>query len=228
MSVVNSVVSTLFVVVFLSITLALNETVYSNTDLSKSLDLSANATVNCIYGYGNNDLQTLAKAPFGESDEIAREALYGSFSARGASVAVYLLGVVALALGLLRQRTVSLLKKVEIEIFNLVVTGVVLASSLLVANIVLALTDQSYVPSGVLKVGALENLRNLDVCGDADSVVQRSEKLQAALVFGLVTLFSIAYMVRELHLYNDELDKEDKEKKVISNPLADVEVGDKE
>jgi len=207
MSVVNSIVSTLFVVVFLSITLALNETVYSNTDLSTRL-YDDGATANCIYGAHD---RTLVKAPFGESDEIAREALYGTFSARGSAVGVYLLGVIALVLGLARKRKVSLLKKVEIEIFNLVVSGAVLASSLLVVNTVLALTDQSYVPSGSLKVGALEDLRNLSNCGDADTVVQRSEKLQAALVFGLVTLFSIGYMARELHIYNDEKDKKDKE-----------------
>jgi len=219
MSVVNSIVSTLFVIVFLSITLVLNETVYSNSDLSKRL-LDDGATANCVYGAHD---RVLARAPFGESDEIAREALYGSFSARGAAVAVYILGVIALVLGLKRWRTISLIKNTIIEIFNLVVTGAVLAASLLVVNDVLALTDQSYVPSGSLKVGALEDLRNLDACGDADSVVQRSEKLQAALVFGLVTLLSIGSMARELHLYNDELDKEDKQNKKITDVEDGVE-----
>jgi len=211
-SVVDSIIATLFVLVFLSISLGLNETVYSETDLTKRL--SGNEA-NCVY----NGL-TLGKAAFGESDEIAREQLYGTFSARGAAISVYVLGAVALILGLVRKQVLELWNDFTVEIFNLVVTGAVLASSLLVIMTSLALTDQSYVPSAFVAddVRVLDNCKNAD--GDViDNVVQRTERLQASLVFAIVTLFSIGYMARELNSYNKRKDKEEKEKSDEGKPL---------
>lgn len=218
MPLVNTIISTLFVLVFLSISLGLNETVYSSTDLSKLLDHGSAAKVNCVY---NSDLRTLALGPFGESDEIARETLYGTFSARGAAIAVYVLGAVALILGLIRKTKVTILDSLKVEVFNIVVSFAVLASTLLVILTSLALTDQSYVPSAFVA----DDVRVLDACKDADdkvldNVVQRSERLQTSLVFGIITLFSIGYMAREINAYNAELDKADaaKGKKYEATP----------
>ena len=207
MPLVNTIISTLFVLVFLSISLGLNETVYSSTDLSKLLDHTGSATVNCVY---NSDLRTLALGPFGESDEIAREALYGTFSARGAAISVYVLGAVALLLGLLQKTSIEPVQKFKVELFNIVASFAGLAAALLVILTSLALTDQSYVPSARVA----DNVRVLDTCKDADdkildNVVQRSERLQASVVFGIITLLSIGYMAREIHAYQDELKKDE-------------------
>lgn len=207
MPLVNTIISTLFVLVFLSISLGLNETVYSSTDLSKLLDHGSTAKVNCVYDYSG--LRTLALAPFGESDEIARETLYGTFSARGAAISVYVLGAVALLLGLLEKTNIELWNNFKVELFNIVVSFAALASTLLVILTSLALTDQSYVPSAFVK----DKVRLLDTCKDVDgkildNVVQRSERLQASVVFGIITLFSIGYMAREIHAYQDELKKD--------------------
>jgi len=203
MPLVNTIISTLFVLVFLSISLGLNETVYSSTDLSKPLDQTAQ--VNCVYDSG---LRTLALGPFGESDEIAREILYGTFSARGAAISVYVLGAVALLLGLLEKTNIELWNNFKVELFNIVVSFAALASTLLVILTSLALTDQPYVPSAFVK----DKVRLLDNCTVGgkilDNVVQRSERLQASVVFGIITLLSIGYMAREIHAYQDELKKD--------------------
>ena len=205
MPLVNTIISTLFVLVFLSISLGLNETVYSSTDLSKLLDHTGGATVNCVY---NSDLRTLALGPFSESDEMAREALYGTFSARGAAISVYVLGAVALLLGLLQKTSIEPVQKFKVELFNIVASFAGLAAALLVILTSLALTDQSYVPSAFVA----DNVRVLDTCkvGDKilDNVVQRSERLQTSMVFGIITLLSIGYMAREIHAYQDELEKD--------------------
>jgi len=205
MPLVNTIISTLFVLVFLSISLGLNETVYSSTDLSKLLNHTG--AVNCVY---DSDLRTLELGPFGESDEIAREVLYGTFSARGAAISVYVLGAVALLLGLLQKTSIEPVQKFKVELFNIVASFAGLAAALLVILTSLALTDQSYVPSAFVA----DNVRVLDTCKDADdkildNVVQRSERLQASVVFGIITLLSIGYMAREIHAYQDELKKDE-------------------
>ena len=162
MPLVNTIISTLFVLVFLSISLGLNETVYSSTDLSKLLNHTG--AVNCVY---DSDLRTLELGPFGESDEIAREVLYGTFSARGAAISVYVLGAVALLLGLLQKTSIEPVQKFKVELFNIVASFAGLAAALLVILTSLALTDQSYVPSAFVA----DNVRVLDTCKDADDKI---------------------------------------------------------
>ena len=139
---------------------------------------------------------------------MAREALYGTFSARGAAISVYVLGAVALLLGLLQKTSIEPVQKFKVELFNIVASFAGLAAALLVILTSLALTDQSYVPSAFVA----DNVRVLDTCkvGDKilDNVVQRSERLQTSMVFGIITLLSIGYMAREIHAYQDELEKD--------------------
>lgn len=191
----DSIVSTLFVILFWALSLGLNETTYEGTDLSKRLPAG---NVQCAFLDGSSAMK---RTNYTYEDETAREGLYGAFSARGASIAVIVLGVLALVLGLLKYSKLSLCG-FHLELFNYVVTGALLSATVGVFQTHGALLYQGLIPSA----NVADDILSLNDCKDADEMVipnalDRANKLRASLIFGLLTVLSIMYMARELREY---------------------------
>ena len=204
----DSIVSTLFVILFWALSLGLNETTYEGTDLSKRLPTGTD--VQCAFPADMTS--AMEKSSYTSGDEAAREGLYGAFSARGASIAVIVLGVLALVLGLLKYSKLSLCG-FHLELFNYVVTGALLSATVGVFQTHGALLHQGLIPSA----NVADDILSLDGCKDADDKVipnalGRANKLRASLIFGLLTVLSIMYMARELREYMAPAKKEEKEK----------------
>lgn len=200
----DAIVSTLFVILFWALSLGLNESTYVDTDLSKRLP--AGNDVQCAFV---NDFKAMEKSSYTSSDEAAREMLYGSFSARGASIAVIVLGVLALVLGVAKAGELKLCAGINLEIFNFVVSGAFLASILVVVETNNALLHQGNIPSA----NVADDILSLDGCKDDGEVIpnvlDRANKLRASLVFGLLATISIVYMARELREYMAPAKKKD-------------------
>tara|TARA_B110000977_G_scaffold140779_1_gene178706 strand:+ start:3527 stop:4249 length:723 start_codon:yes stop_codon:yes gene_type:complete len=213
----DSIVSTLFVILFWALSLGLNETTYEGTDLSKRLPTG---NVQCAFVNPSSAMETTSYDP---RDEGARELLYGTFSARGASIAVIVLGVLALVLGLLKYSKLSLCG-FHLELFNYVVTGALLSATVGVFQTHGALLHQHTIPSANVADGIL----SLDACKDAEhevipNVLDRATRLRASLIFGLLTVLSIMYMARELREYMTPAKNNDQEPdavKLISREVA--------
>lgn len=208
----DSIVSTLFVILFWALSLGLNESSYEASDLSKHLP-AGNAQ--CAFV---DPAKAMEKAPYTANDEAARENLYGSFSARGASIAVIVLGVLALVLGLFKYSKLSLCG-FHLEIFNYVVTGALLSAAVGVIQTNSALLHQGIIPSA----NVADDILSLDGCKDADDKVMpnaldRANRLRASLIFGLLTLLSIMYMARELREYMapPKKDKEEEDQALLA------------
>ena len=199
----------LFVIVFWALSLGLNESAYESSDLSKRLP--AGNDVQCAFGGVASAMQKSSYSPL---DEAAREDLYGTFSARGASIAVIVLGVLALILGLLKYSKLALCG-FHLELFNYVVSGALLSATVGVIQTNGALLHQGIIPSA----NVADDVLSLDGCKDADdevipNVLDRANRLRASLVFGLLTVLSIMYMARELREYMAPAKKEEKKGEV--------------
>lgn len=211
----DAIVSTLFVILFWALSLGLNESTYVDTDLSKRLP--AGNDVQCAFV---NDFKAMEKSSYTSSDEAAREMLYGSFSARGASIAVIVLGVLALVLGVAKAGELKLCAGINLEIFNFVVSGAFLASILVVVETNNALLHQGNIPSA----NVADDILSIDKCKDSSdeiipNALDRANRLRASLVFGLLATISIVYMARELREYMAPAKKkEDGEKQPLINP----------
>jgi hypothetical protein len=191
------IISTFFVLLFAIGSLILNETIYTNNDPQLFI---AGTPGNCEFALSGTNVgaPTLNATDFDNSDDTAREMLYGVYAARGSAIATIGLGVVALIVGYKKWDTINVGAKLHIEVLNLVVSGALLATTVFVLTTFGSLLHQGPIPSGVEF--------DMDPCKDADhhlseNVVDRVVKLRISVLLGLATLFSILFMGRELREY---------------------------
>ena len=198
-------VSTFLVLLFAGITFVLNESIYVNNDPAI---LIAGTAGDCKYhSLNEHNHAVFTPADFNGADDATREMLYSwTFSARGSSIAVVALGVVALILGLTKQHSVYKYKDGDekrefvFQWLTLAVAGAVLAAILVTLTTLISLSYQGAIPSGV------DIDRKLcETGGDmGENIPDRLLKLRISLVLSLFTLPCIMYMARELHDYQKE------------------------
>ena len=103
----QTIVAFFVVLVFILATLFLNEAVYSERDLNVRLDVHSYSNISmapadCRFTRATNVGETsLGKDNFSVEDDIARELLYGGFSARGATISGIILSVFAFILSVI-------------------------------------------------------------------------------------------------------------------------------
>ena len=193
------IISTFFVLLFAIGSLILNETIYTNNDPQLFI---AGTPGNCEFALSGTNVgaPTLNATDFDNSDDTAREMLYGVYAARGSAIATIGLGVVALILGYKKWDSIHVGAKLHIEVLNLVVSGALLATTVFVLTTFGSLVHQGPIPSGV---GF-----DMTPCKDTDNVVDRVVKLRISVLLGCATLFSILFMGRELQEYTKPKPKE--------------------
>jgi len=217
----QTIVAFFVVLVFILATLFLNEAVYSERDLNVRLDVHSYSNISmapadCRFTRATNVGETsLGKDNFSVEDDIARELLYGGFSARGATISGIILSVFAFILsvigvGLDLDMTASKYPSgawihagdtktfVAGILIRLLVVGAILSMLLASLCSLAALVQQGYVPSGGLDMGQEDfNPRKLpDECSSLDdNVIHRSDNLKGSLFTSTVSIFAIGFMV---------------------------------
>jgi len=217
----QTIVAYFVVLVFLLTTLFLNEAVYSNNDLNVRLDVHtysniSNAPADCRFTRATNVGETsLGKDNFSVEDDIARELLYGVFSARGATISAIVLSVftfILTVIGVGLDMDMSAAKYsagawihagdtksyVAGILFRLLTVGIKLSMVLTSLFVLGALVQQGYVPSGGLDMGQQDfNPRKLpDECSSLDDdVIRRSDNLKGSLFTSVASIFSMCLMV---------------------------------
>ena len=217
----QTIVASIVTLVFILATLFLNEAVYSDRDLNVRLDVNtysniSEAPADCRFTRATNIRETsLGKDNFSVEDDIARELLYGVFSARGATISAIILSVFAFILSVIGigldldmdaakypsgawihvGDTKSFVGGV---LFRLLVVGSLLSMFLAALCSLGALVQQGYVPSAGLDMGQEDfNPRKLpDDCTDLDdNVIRRSDNLKGSLFTSTASIVAIGFMV---------------------------------
>ena len=228
MAYTQTLAATLVLLIFILITLVLNEGVYSNTDVNVRLDWDSytNKTLapqeqDCTWSRGELSIER-----FTTGDDAAREFLYGGFSARGGTISAIVLGIGAFVIAIVvgdidtemeakyeegswfhRGNTKAFVTGV---IFRLLVVGTALSMTISSVCTLGALLYQGYVPSAGLDFGVEDaNPRELPkACSDLDdNVVHRSDSLKASLFFSIASVFFVSVMSYYVH-YDKKASKE--------------------
>lgn len=221
MAYTQTLVATLAVVVFLMVTLALNEGVYLDSDLNTRLDVNTysnleDAPKDCRFTSAtNSSTTTYGLDKYSVEDDIAREFLYGGFSARASVISAVVLSIGAFVIAIVapdldfdqeaaKYKGGSWFHEGDTKtfvagvLFRLMVVGAILSMSVATLCSFGALNQQGYVPSAGLDMGEEDsNPRELpDECDgdDIGSVVHRSDSLKASTFFAALSVFSIAFM----------------------------------
>ena len=210
----QTLVASLFLFVSILISLGFNEGVYSSVDLNTRLNAATYSNVSlapkdCRYGMNNWILGN-----FTENDDIAREFLYGGFSARGSAISSIVLVLGALILSLVcndldfdmsaaRYINGSWIHEgntktfVSGVLYQLMMTGSVLSVMVMSACILVSFSKQGYVPSLGIDFGVEDNepRKVPELCSAVDdNVVHRSDSLKVSLFFSLGSLLSIYFV----------------------------------
>ena len=228
MAYTQTLAATLVLLIFILITLVLNEGVYSNTDVNVRLDWDsytnkplAPQEQDCTWSRGELSIER-----FTTGDDAAREFLYGGFSARGGTISAIVLGIGAFVIAIVvgdidtemeakyeegswfhRGNTKAFVTGV---IFRLLVVGTALSMTISSVCTLGALLYQGYVPSAGLDFGVEDaNPRELPkACSDLDdNVVHRSDSLKASLFFSIASVFFVSVMSYYVH-YDKKASKE--------------------
>jgi len=220
MAYTQTLAATLVLLIFILITLGLNEGVYSNTNVNVRLDWDSypNKTLapqeqDCKWSGGELSIER-----FTIGDDIAREFLYGGFSARGGTISAIVLGIgafiIAIVVGDIDTEMEAKYEEgswfhqgnpkafVAGVIFRLLVVGTALSMAISSVCTLGALFYQEYVPSAGLNLGVEDdNPRKLpEVCSDLnDNVVHRSDSLKASLFFSIASVFFVRVMSFYVH-----------------------------
>lgn len=226
MAYTQTLAATLVLLIFILITLVLNEGVYSNTDVNVRLDWDSytNKTLapqDCTWSGGELSIER-----FTIGDDAAREFLYGGFSARGGAISAIVLGigafVIAIVVGDIDTEMEAIYEEgswfhrgntkafVAGVIFRLLVVGTALSMAISSVCTIGALLYQGYVPSAGLDFGVEDaNPRELpEACSDLDdNVVHRSDSLKASLFFSIASVFFVRVMSYYVH-YDKKASKE--------------------
>lgn len=215
----QTIVATAFSLIFILITLGFNESVYSSSDLNTLLnkDTYLNKTLapeDCRFITSN-----FSVSYFTESDDIAREFLYGGFSARGGCISALVLVVGMFVIAIVSDKIdTDMLAAKYVDgswihqgdtqtfmigvIYQLMFTGALLSLILTILCILSALSHQTYVPSVGIDFNREDyNPRELsDECSNSsDNVVHRSDFLKVSLFFSagcLISVYFVDYSLR--------------------------------
>ena len=219
MAYTQTLVATIALLVCLLLTLGLNEGVYSNTDLTVRLDVNtyanvSKAPVDCRFTRATGPVPTtFGVDKFSVQDDIAREFLYGGFSARGAVISGIILCIGAFVIAIVVKDLDMEMEAAEYKkgswlhegdtkafvsgiLFRLLLTGTALSMVIASGCSLSALVLQGYVPSVGIGV---ENVRLVPDGCDDDNVVHRSDSLKASFFFSALSVFVVgcmAYAVR--------------------------------
>ena len=220
MAVTQTIVATVAVLFSVLLTLGLNEGVYNNTDLNVRLDVNtytvtANAPRDCRFTSATTDSTTYQLDNYSVEDDIAREMLYGGFSARGAVISAVVLAIAAFVIAVVVPDLDFEMDAAKYEggswfhegdtkkfvsgvLFRLTVAGALLSMSISTLCSMGALSQQGYVPGVGLDFGVEDsNPRELPTACDADdigNVVHRSDSLKASVFFSATSVFAIVFM----------------------------------
>ena len=218
MAYTQTLAATLVLLIFILLTLGLNEGVYSNTDLNVRLDWDSydNKTLaprDCTWMNGQLD-----NGSFTIRDDVARELLYGGFSARGGTISAIVLSigafVIAIVVGDIDSEMTATYEGgswfhsgntksfVAGVIFRLLVVGTALSMTVSSFCTLGALVYQYYVPSAGLDFGVDDfDPRKLpEVCEDLDdNIIHRSDSLKASLFFSIASVFFVGVMSYYVH-----------------------------
>lgn len=207
MSYTQTVIATLFLLIFLLVTLGFNEGVYSSVDLN--VRFASGHLKDCRFLDDNYTVSDFTK-----EDDIAREFLYGGFSARGGaisaivlSIGVFVLAIVVPKLDLdmsaAKYKNGSWLHQGDTltfvigVLYQLFISASVLSVLILSSCTIMALSKQCYVPSIGIDFGVEDyNPRKLPgACSElSDNIVRRTDYLKASLFFSLASLIAIRFM----------------------------------
>ena len=220
MAVTQTIVASIAVSILVILTLGLSEGVYNNTDLNVRLDVNTytnitSAPKDCRFTSASIDSTTYTLDNYSVEDDIAREMLYGGFSARGALISAIVLSLVAFVIAVVfpdldfdmdaaKYKNGEWFhggdrnKFVAGVLFRLTVAGALLSMSISTLCLMGALSQQGYVPSAGLDFGVDDsNPRELPVLCNADdigNVVHRSDSLKASVFFSATSFFAIVFM----------------------------------
>lgn len=225
----QTIIAAVAVVISILVPLFLNESVYSDTDLNVRLDVNtyssvADAPSDCRFTRATDvSKTTLGKDNFSVEDDIARELLYGGFSARGATISGLVLALFAFILAVVGLKLDLNMDAAKYEggswfhegdtqtfvsgiLFKLLLVGSALSMVISTLLTVGALVQQGYVPSPGLDMGVDDfNPRKLpDECdGLDDNVIRRSDNLKGAIFTSALSMFALAFMFYAV-LYDDK------------------------
>tara|TARA_B110001450_G_C17661940_1_gene497636 strand:- start:1752 stop:2456 length:705 start_codon:yes stop_codon:yes gene_type:complete len=221
MAYTQTLVATIAVLVFIIVTLALNEGVYLDSDLNTRLDVNtysdlADAPKDCRFTRATTDnIATYGLDKYSVEDDIAREYLYGGFSARASVISAVVLSLGAFVIAVVapdldfdqeaaKYKGGSWFHEGDTKtfvagvLFRLMVVGAILSMSVATLCSFGALNQQGYVPSAGLDMGEADtDPRALPTECEGDdigSVVHRSDSLKASTFFSALSVFSIAFM----------------------------------
>ena len=214
MAYTQTILATLAVLISVILTLGLNEGVYNETDLNIRLD-------GATYGFDDSPQDcrfldsALAKTTYSVDDDIAREFLYGVFSARGAAISAIVLSLAAFViavvapdldfdLGAAKYKDGSWFHEGDTKafvagvLFRLVVAGALLSMSISTLCSMGALSHQGYVPGIGLDFGVdglNPRLLPEECKGDEiGNVIHRSDSLKSSVFFSVLSVFAIGFM----------------------------------
>lgn len=205
MGYIQTIVSFVVTCIFILIVLGFNETVYSVVDMSESI--LSEKYQGCRYNMSSDSVYLDS---FTESDEFAREFLYGSFSVRGSCISsiVLAIGVFVMAIiskdldfdmeaGKYRNSscfhegdTIAFISGI---LFRLLVAGGLFSSSISFACSLLALSKQNYVP-----VQLSESVsQQFGEC--VDSQLYRNFTLKLLIFFSSMMTISFMFLPYAVH-----------------------------
>lgn len=216
----QTIVATLAVLISVILTLGLNEGVYQNTDLNVRLDQNTYATpsdapVDCRFTSASSVSTVYKLDHYSVEDDIARELLYGGFSARGGVISAIVLSLGAFVIAVVvpdldfdmdaaKYKGGSWFHEGDTKkfvggvLFRLTVVCALLSMSISALCSVVALSQQGYVPSAGLDFGVDDSdPRALPAGCDGDdigNVVHRSDSLKASVFFSVLSVFAIGFM----------------------------------
>ena len=216
----QTLVATVAVLVFILLVLGLNEGVYLNSDLNERLDVSvhilADAPKDCRFTRATDTSKTsYGLDNYSVEDDIAREFLYGGFSARASVISAVVLSLGAFVIAVVAPDLDFDMEAAKYKggswfhegdtktfvagvLFRLTVVGAILSMSVATLCSMGALSQQGYVPSVGLDFGVEDSdpraLPSECVGDDIGSVVHRSDSLKASTFFSCVSVFSLVFM----------------------------------
>ena len=215
----QTLAATLALLIFILLTLVLNEGVYSNTDLNVIVDedFYSNSTLapsDCRFGLSGNNLVTLEVSKFTLADDIARESLYGGFSARGGAISAIVLSIGAFVISIVVDDIDTEMDAAKYQkgswfhsgdtkayvagvLSLLMMAGTALSMAITAFCTLAALMYQGYVPSSGLDFGVKDvDPREIPtVCSELDdNIIHRSDSLKASLFFAIASVFLVGIM----------------------------------